>query len=176
MTQGLKRYQYTGDLHFVTFSCFRLGAYLAASSARTRFEETLERIRARYHFCVIGYVVMPEHVHLLVSEPASESLSKAIHALKLSMSKRSPQRPFWQARYYDFNVFSARKHVEKLRYIHRNPVKRGLVKHPQDWQWSSFRHYATGERGAVEIESFWTGALREQAQERANVAKNHKEL
>jgi putative transposase len=106
---------------------------------------------------------MPEHVHLLLSEPAEKPLSTAIHALKLSMAKRSTQRPFWQARYYDFNVFSERKHVEKLRYIHRNPVRRGLAAQPQDWAWSSFRHYATGERGIVEIESFWTAALREKA-------------
>jgi putative transposase len=120
-------------------------------------------MRIRYQFCVIGYVVMPEHVHLLVGEPAKEPLAKALHALKLSMSKRSSQRPFWLARYYDFNVYTARKHVEKLRYIHRNPVTRGLVKQPQDWRWSSFRHYATGERVIVEIESFWAAALREQA-------------
>jgi len=161
MTQGLKRYQFTGDLHFVTFSCHRLNAYLATPQARTRFEESLERMRLRYRFCVIGYVVMPEHVHLLLSEPEIGPLSKALHALKLSMAKLSPQRPFWQARYYDFNVYAARKRVEKLRYIHRNPVKRGLVCEPIDWLWSSFRHYATGERGNVEIESVWTAALRE---------------
>ena len=163
MTKGLKRYQYAGDLHFVTFSCFRREAYLSSPSARSLFEEVLERMRIRYQFCVIGYVVMPEHVHLLVGEPAKEPLAKALHALKLSMSKRSSQRPFWLARYYDFNVYTARKHVEKLRYIHRNPVTRGLVKQPQDWRWSSFRHYATGERVIVEIESFWAAALREQA-------------
>jgi putative transposase len=161
MTQGLKRYQCTGDLHFITFSCFRLNAHLALASARTLFEETMEQTRLRYQFCVIGYVVMPEHVHLLVSEPSEKLLSTAIHALKLSMAKKSVQRPFWQARYYDFNVFTEHKHIEKLRYIHRNPVRRGLVKQPEDWQWSSFRHYATGKRGMVEIESFWTAALRE---------------
>jgi REP element-mobilizing transposase RayT len=57
--------------------------------------------------------------------------------------------PIWQARFYDFVVFSERKRVEKLRYIHRNPVKRGLVLQSQEWRWSSFRHYADGERGAV---------------------------
>lgn len=176
MTQGLKRYQYAGDLHFVTFSCYRLNAYLISPSARSLFEETLERTRLRYVFCVIGYVVMPEHVHLLLSEPAIGPLSKALLALKLSMSKLSPERPFWQARYYDFNVFTARKHVEKLRYIHRNPVKRGLVERPQDWQWSSYRHYATGERGTVEIESFWTAALREQAGLRTKAVKDNIEL
>ena len=65
-----------------------------------------------------------------------------------------------QARYYDFNVWSERKFVEKLRYIHRNPVTRGLVSQPQGWPRSSFRHYATGEAGAVEIESQWTARAR----------------
>ena len=163
MTQGLNRYQLNGDLHFITFSCFQLKPYLASPQARSRFEDSLELMRTRYEFCVMGYVVMPEHVHMLLSEPAHDPLFKAIHALKLSVSKLSRQHPFWQARYYDFNVFTARKHVEKLRYIHRNPVRRGLVQRPEDWQWSSFTHYAMGARGAVEIESFWTAAAREKA-------------
>jgi len=58
-----------------------------------------------------------------------------------------PLRAFWQRRYYDFNVFSERKHVEKLRYMHRNPVQRVLVKSPELWAWSSFRAYWLGERG-----------------------------
>jgi hypothetical protein len=56
---------------------------------------------------------------------------------------------FWQARYYDFNVWAAKKRIEKLRYMHRNPVKRGLVEKPEDWAWSSFVHYATGVEGVV---------------------------
>ena len=67
---------------------------------------------------------------------------------------------FWQARYYDFNVWSNRKRVEKLRYIHRNPVARGLVARPEVWKWSSYRHYLTGVEGRVEIESEWTAFLR----------------
>jgi hypothetical protein len=68
----------------------------------------------------------------------------------------------WQARYYDFNVRSEAKRVEKLRYIHRNPVKRGLVGSPEDWAWSSFRHYLSGVEGVVEIESQWTARKREE--------------
>jgi putative transposase len=66
---------------------------------------------------------------------------------------------FWQKRYYDFNIRNYPQFVEKLRYIHRNPVKQGL----EDWQWSSFRHYATGAEGRVEIESEWTTRMRERA-------------
>jgi putative transposase len=104
--------------------------------------------------------VMPEHVHLLVSEPMHGTLARALQALKLSVSVQSRERPFWQRRYYDFNVHSERKRVEKLRYMHRNPVVRGLCAAPEDWKWSSFRHYATGLEGTVEIESFWTAARR----------------
>ena len=104
---------------------------------------------------------MPEHVHLLLSEPERGTLAEAIHYLKLSFAKRLRSQgsaqvsvqegrepgagqpsPFWQKRYYDRNVRDAREFTVKLRYLHRNPVKRGLVKEPGDWKWSSFRHYA----------------------------------
>ena len=111
---------------------------------------------------------MPEHVHLLVSEPANETLADAIHYLKLSFAKRVRSRrgavepkSFWQKRYYDRNVRDAEEFAVKLRYLHRNPVKRGLVKEPSDWKWSSFRHYALREVGVVEIESEWTARDRE---------------
>ena len=109
---------------------------------------------------------MPEHVHMLVDEPERGTLAQAMQSLKQSVARRLALRapnPFWQARYYDFNVWSERKFVEKLRYIHRNPVMRGLVARPEDWAWSSFRHYLSGESGPVEIESQWTARNREQA-------------
>jgi hypothetical protein len=56
-----------------------------------------------------------------------------------------------QVRFYDFNVWSERKHIEKLRYMHRKPVKRGLVERPEQWRWSSFRSYLYGEVGAVRV-------------------------
>jgi len=115
------RYQQTGEFHFLTFSCYRRLAYLSPAVAMELFEDALERVRGRYLFVVAGYVVMPEHVHLLVNEPRCALLSKAVQALKLSVSMRSRQRPFWQAHYYDFNVSDHKKFVEKLRYIHRNP-------------------------------------------------------
>ena len=70
---------------------------------------------------------------------------------------------FWQGRYYDFNLRNQRQFAEKLGYIHRNPVKRGLCERPEGWEWSSFRHYAIGIEGRVEIESEWTARKRERA-------------
>ena len=163
MPAELVRYQQTGHFHFVTFSCFRRQPFLTTPSSRDLFERSLETMRVRYDFVVAGYVLMPEHVHLLLSEPKKAMLSKALQALKLSVAVQSKQRPFWQARYYDFNVFTPDKRVEKLRYMHRNPVKRGLVSEPLGWAWSSFRHYATGEQRVVEVESDWTAAKRNRA-------------
>jgi putative transposase len=58
----------------------------------------------------------------------------------------------WQRRFYDFNVWTARKRIEKLRYMHRNPVVRGLAQEPEQWPWSSYWSYALGEEGAVRID------------------------
>ncbi len=160
MPSHLKRYQQTGDFHFLTISCHARKPYLGNAESRDLFERTLEHVRQTYVFHVFGYVVMPEHVHLLVSEPKRGTLDHAIQSLKTSVSKQSKQKPFWLPRYYDFNVQSEGKRVEKLRYMHRNPVVRGLVAHPQDWPWSSFLHYLTGDSGIIEIESHWTAGKR----------------
>jgi putative transposase len=151
MVSGLERRQEAGHLHFVTFSCYHRLAYLSTPIERSLVETALERARRRYEFAVIGYVVMPEHVHLLLGEPGRELLAVGIQALKLSAANRAKQRPFWQARYYDFNVFTEAKRVEKLNYMHANPMKRGLVEKPEDWRWSSYRYYLTGEQGRVKI-------------------------
>lgn len=166
MPYGLKRYQQSKQTHFVTFSCCQRLPRLRDDRACDMFLESLEAMRQRYGFRVYGYVVMPEHAHLLVSEPEVEVLATAIKALKISVARRRMRQEngdptFWQKRYYDHNVRNSESFVEKLRYIHRNPVKRGLVEQPRDWKWSSFRHYMSAEAGPVEIESQWTADIRQ---------------
>jgi len=136
---------------------------------RNLFLRILERVRSRYQFVVVGYVVMPEHFHLLMSEPEHRDPSVVMQVVKQEFAKkvlralRSRAKPLqsslwaealktrhvWQARFYDFNVWSKGKRIEKLRYMHRNPVKRGLVLEPEQWTWSSFRHYAFAAPGPV---------------------------
>jgi len=174
MAEGLERFYGGRDLHFLTFSCYQRQPFLTTPNRCDLFLRILERVRCRYRLVVLGYVVMPEHVHLLVSEPQRATLSTAIQALKLGVvrsldggvpmsrkigetwgtpsdegSKKS--NCFWQARFYDFNVWTEKKRIEKLRYIHRNPVTRGLVASPEQWPWSSFRQYLTGEPSPVRI-------------------------
>ena len=111
-------------------------------------------------------------VHWL-SKTQQHTLADALKSLKQGVSRRliGDAEHFWQKRYYDFNIRNYPQFVEKLRYIHRNPVKAGLCDRPEDWQWSSFRHYATGAEGRVEIESEWTARKRERAAGRLCPAK-----
>jgi len=98
---------------------------------------------------------MPEHVHLLVTEPERCTPAIALQMLKQNVAHKIVHpagTPFSQPRYYDFNVWTAEKRVEKLKYLHRNPVRRGLVEGPEDWPWSRYHHYAGGIDGVVEIE------------------------
>jgi putative transposase len=165
VTRGLKRFHQSRDPHFITFSCYRRAPLLNSHHAKATFVTALERVRRTSDLRVFGYVVMPEHVHLLLSEPERDTLAGAIKSLKQGVSRRliGKAQHFWQKRYYDFNVREHDKFIEKLRYIHRNPVKRGLCAAPEDWEWSSFLHYATGAEGRVEIESEWTARKRERA-------------
>jgi putative transposase len=95
-------------------------------------------------------------IFICFSEPRKESLAVSLQALKLSVARRSKPSPFWQARYYDFNVFTEGKRVEKIESMHWNPVRRGLVEKMEQWRWSSYRCYWTGEEGRVRVESAWT--------------------
>jgi putative transposase len=158
----LKRFQRAESLHFITFSCFHRFPLLEAAGARETVEAVLEQTRTRHQARIYAYVLMPEHVHLLINEPSSILLSQFLKAVKQMTSRklRGAREKFWQCRYYDSNVRGERARSEVIRYIHRNPVKRGLVAKPEDWLWSSFRHYASGVKGTVEIESQWTAFRR----------------
>ena len=167
MPTGLQRYYGAGHLHFLTCSCYHRHPWLGSAPRRDLFLGILEEVRQRYRFVVVGYVVMPEHIHLLIGEPERGTASTVMQVLKQRHARRvlgkrkhhaaqttfwpeSPAR-VWQRRFYDFNVWSRRKRIEKLRYMHDNPVKDGLVQEPEPWAWSSYRSYALGEPGKVKI-------------------------
>jgi putative transposase len=177
MPWGLKRYFETGALHFITWSCCDRMPLLGTADRRDLLLTVLEQMRNRYRFVIVGFVIMPEHVHVLISEPLIGNVSSAICAIKIGFTKRAlSQKPhlwqnqpevghpsnlgntplddgqhFWMKRFYDFNVYSEPKIVEKLHYMHQNPVTRGLVECADDWKWSSFHHYACGESGIVKV-------------------------
>ncbi len=145
---GIEALPASKQSHFVTFTCYRRLRHLNDPGERDVVVAALEQARLHFSFRLYGFVVMPEHVHLLVSEPDRALLANAVQSLKIASAKRTVaarclgelRSPLWQKRYYDFNIRDHQQFVEKLRYIHRNPVRRGLVDKPEDWKWSSFRH------------------------------------
>ena|SRR5215469_9068228 len=154
--------------------------YLAPPKPETSSCIALGKMRERYQFLLVGYVVMPNHVHLLISESSKATPSDVLKVLKQRVSRDlrreseenknphvrttcgAPHHPstnqsedlerFWQPRFYDFNVWSKEKVREKLEYMHANPITRNLVDHPKDWPWSSWLFYAKGEVGLVPID------------------------
>ena len=160
-----RRYGF-GHLHFITCSRYRRLPFFSSGHRRDVFLKILHEVRDRYDFALLGYVVMPEHIHLLISEPNVGTPSLVTQVLKQRVSRAlrrhrtkidSPRQMrfwedeclsrhprFWRRRFYDFNVWSFRKKNEKLNYMHFNPVRRGLVTHPKSWLWSSYRFYLSG--------------------------------
>jgi putative transposase len=169
MPDGLKRLHHSGQAHFITFSCYHRLPLLSQMHMEEAFLRALEQVRRRFEMHVFGYVVMPEHVHLLVSEPAGDLLPKAIQLLKTKVAVRARKQgqrtagdlPFWQDRYFDHNVRNHAGFLTQLRYIHRNPVKRGLCRAADEWPWSSFRAWSMGDAGLVQVESEMATARRE---------------
>src|SRR5580693_7864403 len=94
MPRGLVRFHQSGQSHFITFSCYRRRPNFTNRAVYDLFPLCLEEMRRRFAMRVYGYVVMPEHVHLLVSEPEQRTLAEAIHFLKLSFTKRLRSRRF----------------------------------------------------------------------------------
>jgi len=172
MANNLIRRYGRGHLHFITFTCYRRLPLLRSVRARNAFVHVLGEVRDRHGFSSVGYVVMPEHIHLLISEPAKGTPSTVIQVLKQRVSRRlrrkrrapagqlnltfasgdDPLPRFWQRRFYDFNVWSLKKRVEKLHYMHMNPLKRKLVVHAKDWPWSSFSFYSKLKRGLIRVD------------------------
>ena len=169
MPEGLKRLHHSGQAHFLTFSCYHRLPLLAQIHMEDAFLQALEQTRRRFEMYVFGFVVMPEQVHLLVSEPDAGLLPGFMQILKSKVSLQARRQVagtaemshFWQERYFDHNVRNHEGFVTQLRYIHRNPVKRGLCARPQHWKLSSFRAWAIGEDGVVEVESEIRAARRE---------------
>ena len=142
-----------------------------------------DKLRVRY----LGYVVMPEHVHLLVLPQPCGSDPIPISCVLLQLKGASGHRgkaalravwrehrslgttaldawataagekPFWKPRGYDFNVVQENTIMEKLNYIHDNPVRRGLVSRPERWSWSSFRFYEAADPSLIAMD--WDGSF-----------------
>ena len=139
--------------------------------------DSLHFYRSRYHFRLHGYVFMPDHLHLLIQpqQPADVdaimrdykgfTARRIVHQaqaeedanLLAQLSDRSSrsEHQVWQASFWEQDVFSHEYMREKLVYLHRNPIRAGLVQNPEDYPYSSYRSYQTGEQWFIEVDQNW---------------------
>lgn len=160
----LRHYDHLDTARFVTFSCFRRHQLLTTPAIVTAFLRSLQSVRERYAIRIFGYVVMPEHVHLVLHPPDGLRLGPVIGEVKSQSAGRiiaeglvrlprdctvvkdgRRRQAFWQPRCYDHNCRTPEAVREKINYCHTNPVVRGLVAESGQWAWSSYNWYAGEE-------------------------------
>jgi putative transposase len=170
-----------GQLQFITTSTYRRGRLFTCQRFRWIFVETLRQLRQETGFLLIGWVLMPDHFRLLIRpQPAAETvrfmrdLKKRSAQQIIAALDRNRQHPHcramlsklqlpptvhsdahhrvWQRRYVPFNVFTQKKHMEKLDYMHNNPVNKRLVSSPDQWPWSSFRSYYLNDSSVLSMD------------------------
>lgn len=167
--------------HYVTFITFNRVPVFRSDVACAFFTDTLKEVREQCPFKLIGYVIMPDHTHLILN-PLSRDISDLIRRLKgksamailgwlrreghdaslakLSLAvrqKRSHTHAVWQKDFSAIDLWSAKFIQQKLNYIHENPLRAGLCQHPAQWRWSSYHAYLPHEPGDVPIEIYWQG-------------------
>ena len=151
----LRRIESRERIFFVTTNLARGAAQLGIGE-RDLLLGQLGRQRAAGGFLLFGYMVMPDHLHLLIAPVAADLIGvmrefKSCRGQEIRVLRQSP-RPIWQARYFDFILRRVGDFWEKLDYIHENPVEAGLVRHAEDWPWSSAAHYAGGS-GLIPVDA-----------------------
>ncbi len=163
-------------VHFLTFSTFQRQPFFAGQHAPHWYMDVLATARCRTPFHLFAYVIMPEHVHVVLQPPPGVAMRRVLWQLKRPMTARvltwvrdhhptflgrmadvqpsgKTTHRFWQrGGGYDRNLRSASDVHEKIKYIHENPVRRGLVERPEDWRFSSAREWITEEPGPVPID------------------------
>jgi putative transposase len=172
-----KRFNTPGEAHALTFSCFRRQPFLSKDRSRSWLIEAIERARSIHCFHVWAYVIMPEHVHLLVWPTHAEyDISDFLRSVKQSVVRRAlpfvrreapdflsrmeDRQPsgethyrFWQrGGGYDRNVYEPGLVFQQITYIHNNPVRRGLCDRPEEWYWSAAADYAGVGTGPLRID------------------------
>ncbi|MBW2061335.1 MAG: transposase [Deltaproteobacteria bacterium] len=163
-----KIYEEEGQAHYLTFSCYRRRKLLNDDIHKKIVIGVLSSQLTLQEGECFGFVVMPDHVHAIVCFPIINRISHFMKQWKQMSSRQIKNNmkmhytsytsdfdvndPAWQRRYYDFNLYTEKKLVEKLKYMHENPVRGGLVDRPEDWQFSSAPFYLSGQSCGVKIQ------------------------
>ena len=171
-----RRHELPGHARFLTFSCYHNLQLFNNDAIKDAFVEAIEQSRTKHGFLLAAYVVMPEHVHLLLFPDLSvANVTNILKSLKLGFAMKvinrwrsmSPPAPildrldhngvtrFWQrGGGYDRNIYSREELNEKIKYINENPLRRGLVDRPENWRWSSAGWWRGRDDQLIEMDRF----------------------
>jgi REP-associated tyrosine transposase len=146
----VQRLRITGRIFFVTVNLRRRVTPLRPPGCALMID-VLEDARRRLRFRLCGYVLMPDHWHGLIWVKHPLTISQVIHDIKKVSARRLHERrgtqgPLWQHQFWDRFVRHAKEFNERLSYMHLNPVRKGLVKQPEDWRWSSCGNFALDKK------------------------------
>jgi putative transposase len=171
----IRHFDEPGHAHELTFSCVHRLDLLLREQTREWLAQSIDQARKLHEFYLWAYVFMPNHVHLLIY-PFNEGYStqKILQSIKQPVGRRFMNRTrgiggtldwtvaerraaalgrFWhEGPGYDRNVTEVRTATTMGEYIHRNPLRRGLVEHETDWYWSSARSWAGIEEGPIQVD------------------------
>ncbi|QND84947.1 Transposase [Chromobacterium vaccinii] len=146
-----RRWRVPGGTYFLTFTLLDRGSSLLVDHIDA-LREAVSRTRRERPFHIDGWVVLPDHVHCMITLPlGDDDFSNRIKAIKIrfvrvlpALEYRNParcrngERGIWQRRFWEHCIRSEVDYAAHLDYIHINPLKHGLVSRVQDWPFSTF--------------------------------------
>jgi putative transposase len=169
----MRRWEVPGHARYLTFSCYRRLPLLSNDQIKKVLIHRTATVKSELGFKLCAWVIMPEHLHLLILPDHSRAdVQKIMHAIKRPVAEfvlkrwkqlnaaileavtdRQGNGHFWQAGGgYDRNIVSNHELIEKINYTHNNPVRRGFVSSPLEWWWSSARWYEGDRSGPLDID------------------------
>ena len=177
---GLPRFHIEGHVYYITTVVYDCLPIFTRPSFIIPLYDSLNFYRYQREFKLLGYVIMPDYLHLILWPFGAATIPDIMRDYKKFTSKRIIRQAevegieewsaafrragqetdrsthkVWQDSYWDVNIYSERFLREKLNYIHRNPVRAGLVENPEEYPYSSYRNYVYGESWLIEIDQEW---------------------
>ena len=172
----IRHFNEPGHIHFLTFSCYRQLPFFKSDRTKEWLFEAIAKAKEKQKFSLLAYVIMPEHAHLLIQcYIPNYDIAVILKGIKQPVARRAKrfleeENPawlkkltvksgssevfrFWQAGPgYDRNIRDEKELLEKIQYIHNNPVKNGLAARGEDWPWSSAGWYLERRDGKITID------------------------
>jgi REP-associated tyrosine transposase len=176
-----KRYRIEGSIYYITSVIYNRLKIFVQPSFIIPIIDSLNYYRYQYSCKILGYVIMPDHIHLLIFPQMEAALTDFMRDFKRFTSGRITRQAkvegkkewvdrfeqagseteraeykVWQDSFWEQMIYSENFLKQRLNYIHLNPVRAGMVKDAADYLYSSYRNYYLNDRQLIEIDDQWS--------------------